>query len=82
MRSDYSIDSVVITNVNGAEYEIKDLVIGVDIYESLSSPYIKCELAIADAANMTTDVVGGVEIYKDEVLTITVRIVYKISCLT
>jgi hypothetical protein len=60
MKSDYSIDSVVITNVNGAEYEIKDLVIGVDIYESLSSPYIKCELAIADAANMieTVPIIG------------------------
>jgi hypothetical protein len=60
MKSDYSIDSVVITNVNGSEYEIKDLVIGVDIYESLSSPYIKCELAIADAANMieTVPIIG------------------------
>lgn len=32
--------------------------------------------------NVESDVVGGVEVYKDEVLTITVRIVYKISCLT
>ncbi len=32
--------------------------------------------------NVESDVVGGVEVYKDEVLTITIRIVYKISCLT
>lgn len=52
MRSDYSIDSAIITSVNGTEYEVKDLVQGIDIYESLSSPYIKCEILIADAANM------------------------------
>jgi hypothetical protein len=52
IRSDYSIESVKITSVSGTEYEIKDLVQGVDIYESLASPYIKCELFIADAANM------------------------------
>lgn len=52
MRSDYSIESVVITSVNGTEYQIKDLVQEVNIYESLSSPYIKCELLIADAANV------------------------------
>jgi len=59
-RSDYSVDSVVITNVTGNEFEIKDLVTGIDIYESLSSPYIKCELSIADAANMieTIPIIG------------------------
>jgi hypothetical protein len=59
-RSDYSVDSVVITNVTGNEFEIKDLVTGIDMYESLSSPYIKCELTIADAANMieTIPIIG------------------------
>jgi hypothetical protein len=59
-KSDYSVDSVVITNVTGNEFEIKDLIVAIDFYESLSSPYIKCELAIADAANMieTIPIVG------------------------
>lgn len=52
MKSDYSVESVSITGVNGTKYEIKDLVQSIDVYESLSSPYIKCELLIADAANM------------------------------
>lgn len=52
MKPDYSIESVLVTSVNGTDYQIKDLVQGVDVYESLSSPYIKCELLIADASNM------------------------------
>lgn len=56
MKPDYSIESVKITSVSGTEFEIKDLVQGVDVYESLASPYIKCELLIADAANMIESV--------------------------
>lgn len=60
VKFEYSIESVVITSSTGKEYEIKDLVLGVDFYESLSSPYIKCELSIVDAAGMieTIPIIG------------------------
>lgn len=52
VKFEYSIESVLITSATGGKHEIKDLVVGVDFFESLTSPYIKCELSIADAANM------------------------------
>lgn len=47
-------------------------------------PYIKdYEINLdTNTINFESDVIGGVEVYKDDVLTITVRIVYKISCRT
>lgn len=51
-RLDYSIDSAKITSSTGEVKEFKDLIAGVDIYESLLSPYIKTELTIVDSANM------------------------------
>lgn len=51
-KFEYSIESVLITSSVGKEHEIKDLVVGLDFYESLVSPYIKCEISIIDAANM------------------------------
>jgi hypothetical protein len=50
-KLDYSIDSAKLTSSTGEVLEIKDLIAAVDIYESLLSPYIKCELAIADSSN-------------------------------
>ena len=50
--NEYSIESIVLTSANGKETEIKDLIISVDFYESLLSPYIKCELTISDATNL------------------------------
>jgi len=35
-----------------------------------------------NTVSIESDVVGGVEVYKDEVLTISVRIQYSISCRT
>lgn len=52
VQFEYSIESVLITSATGTKHEIKDLVVGVDFFESLTSPYIKCELSIADASNM------------------------------
>jgi len=49
---EYSIESVSLTSSTGKDYQIKDLIVGIDIFESLASPYIKCELSIVDAANM------------------------------
>ena len=59
-KFEYSIESVVITSATGVEKEIKDLVTGVSFFESLYSPYIKCELAIVDAANLieTIPIIG------------------------
>ena len=51
-RLDYSIDSAKITSSTGEVKEFKDLIAGVDIYESLLSPYIKAELTIVDSANL------------------------------
>ena len=51
-KNDYSLDSLKLTGSNGKTHEIKDLVAGIDFYESLLSPYIKCELAIIDSANL------------------------------
>jgi len=51
-KFEYSIESVLVTSSIGKEHEIKDLVTGIDFFESLNSPYIKCELSIIDAANM------------------------------
>ena len=51
-KFEYSIESVLLTSSVGKEHEIKDLVVGLDFYESLSSPYIKCEISVIDAANM------------------------------
>lgn len=60
VKFEYSIESVVITSSSGKEFEIKDLVTSVDFYESLNSPYIKCEVTIIDAAGMieTTPIIG------------------------
>lgn len=51
LKFEYSIESVLITSSVGKEHEIKDLVVGIDFFESLASPYIKCEISIADATN-------------------------------
>lgn len=51
-KFEYAIESVLLTSSVGKEHEIKDLVIGFDFYESIVSPYIKCEVSIIDAANM------------------------------
>lgn len=51
-KFEYSIESVLVTSSSGQELEIKDLIVGVDFYESLSSPYIKCELSVIDAAGL------------------------------
>ena len=51
-KLDYSIDSAKITSSTGEVKEFKDLIAGVDIYESLLSPYIKAELTIVDSANL------------------------------
>lgn len=50
-KFDYSIDSIMLESSTGESLEMKDLVISIDIYESLMSPYIKVELGIMDAAN-------------------------------
>jgi len=59
-KFEYSIESVVITSSTGVEKEIKDLITGVSFFESLYSPYIKCELSIVDAANLieTIPIIG------------------------
>lgn len=59
-KFDYSVESVQLTSSTGEKLEIKDLVISIDIYESLMSPYIKVELGISDAANFleTAPIVG------------------------
>lgn len=51
-KLDYSIDSAKITSSNGETKEFKDLIDGIDIYESLLSPYIKADLTIVDSANL------------------------------
>lgn len=51
-KFDYSVESVQLTSSTGEKLEIKDLVISIDIYESLMTPYIKVELGISDAANL------------------------------
>lgn len=51
-KNDYSLDSAKLTSSTGKTYEIKDLVAGIDFYESLLSPYIKCDLTIIDSANL------------------------------
>lgn len=56
IKFEYSIESVLLTSSVGKESEIKDLIVGLDFYESLSSPYIKCELAVVDAANLIESV--------------------------
>ena len=50
-KLDYSIDSAKITSSTGESSEFKDLIASIDVYESLLSPYIKCELGIVDASN-------------------------------
>jgi hypothetical protein len=51
-RLDYSIEKAKITSSTGEVSEFKDLIAGIDVYESLLSPYIKCELTIVDSANL------------------------------
>lgn len=51
-KFEYAIESVLLTSSVGKEHEIKDLVVGFDFYESIVSPYIKCEVSVVDAANM------------------------------
>jgi len=65
VKFEYSIESVIITSSSGKEFEIKDLVTSVDFYESLFSPYIKCEIAIIDAAGMieTIPIIGQEKIH-------------------
>ena len=48
---DYSIESVYVTSSTGEVNNIKDLVTGISVYESLNSPYIKVEMDVVDAAN-------------------------------
>lgn len=50
-KFDYSIDSIMLEASTGESLEMKDLVISLDIYESLMTPYIKVELGVMDAAN-------------------------------
>lgn len=59
-RLDYSINSAKITSSTGETVEFKDLIAGIDIYESLLSPYIKVELTIVDSANLmeSTPIIG------------------------
>lgn len=52
VKFEYSVESVSITSSSGKVYEVKDLVTSIDFYESLNSPYIKCEVSIIDAAGM------------------------------
>jgi hypothetical protein len=51
---------MLLTSSSGKDYEIKDLVVGIDMFESLTSPYIKCEVSIIDAANFieTAPIIG------------------------
>lgn len=55
-RLDYSINSAKVTSSTGEVVEFKDLIAGIDIYESLLSPYIKVELTIVDSANFMESV--------------------------
>lgn len=59
-KFDYSIDSAKITSSTGEVLEMKDLISAIDIYESLLSPYIKCEITIIDSANFleTVPIIG------------------------
>ena len=59
-KLDYSIDSAKITSSTGEVKEFKDLIAGIDVYESLLSPYIKVELTIVDSANLleTMPIIG------------------------
>jgi hypothetical protein len=59
-RFDYAIESVKLLSSTGESLEMKDLVISLDIYESLLSPYIKVELGVVDAANFieTAPIIG------------------------
>lgn len=60
VKFEYSVESIVITSATGVEKEVKDLVTGISFFESLYSPYIKCELSIVDATNLieTMPIVG------------------------
>jgi hypothetical protein len=51
-RLDYSIENATLTSSTGEKFEFKDLISSLDFYESLLSPYIKCEITIIDASNM------------------------------
>lgn len=51
-KLDYSIDSAKLTSSTGQVFEFKDLISSIDFYESLLSPYIKCELFIVDSSNL------------------------------
>lgn len=59
-RLDYSINTAKITSSTGETVEFKDLIAGIDIYESLLSPYIKVELTIIDSSNFmeSTPIIG------------------------
>ena len=59
-KLDYSIDSAKITSSTGEVKEFKDLISGIDIYESLLSPYIKAEITVVDSANLleSTPIIG------------------------
>lgn len=59
-KLDYSVDSAKITSSTGEVLEMKDLISAIDIYESLLSPYIKCEITLVDSANFleTVPIIG------------------------
>jgi hypothetical protein len=59
-KLDYSIDEATLTSSTGEVFKFKDLISGIDIYESLLSPYIKVDLTIGDAANLfeTAPIIG------------------------
>ena len=66
---DYSIESAKITSSTGETLEIKDLIDGIDIYESVLSPYVKCEIAIIDAANL----IESIPIIGQEKIVLTIK---------
>lgn len=59
-KLDYSIDEATLTSSTGETFKFKDLISGIDIYESLLSPYIKVDLTVIDAANLfeTAPIIG------------------------
>lgn len=63
-KFDYSIESLKVKSSTGEVLDIKDMVMSLSIYESISTPYIKVDVTVGDAANLieTVPFVGQEEV--------------------
>ena len=58
---DVEVNAVTIVSASGQSFNIKDMVLEINIYQSIMSHYLQCDIAIEDAINLGNAVKGNVE---------------------